>query len=908
MVVPMPDAFDWNRIPHRLRTALCAAALDEGAIHWKGDTALSALLHDYPTPDLEFVRRGRPGHTVAHALRDNLSQLGTSAIELAYGQAESAGLVEAHGKRRPSTRTQAQRLNACRLDKQLRSILLNVLLEQGGVTTARTELAEFFQCPTIGKAEGKPLLPHQREVTGSLQTRWEASRFGMRGLVVMPTGAGKTRTTVDWLLQTPVPEGAKVLWLTHTVHLLEQTAQTFSDRAPITTLPDDRALNVRLIGGGYGSGTTIGSPIHDVVIATIQSFHRKRTLDHLKAWLKANNVVVVFDEAHHSVAPSWRAALEIAADVTGDAVIGLTATPKRMSDSQTTLLGRLYGAPGSEMAEAIISEIEVDRLVEEGVLAKPVLHTINTGVDIDEAELAEATNQFGEISPRILAQLAKELPRNRLVVDTYKVGPEGDGTRDFGRAIAYAVNKVHAETLVSLFRAADVNAEAVHEGHSRDENRAAIAAFRDGNVQVLVNVQMLTEGIDAPEADSVLLARPTFSLSLYSQMVGRALRGPKMGGTEYAHIVDFQDHLERFEDWRITYAKLQLLGEVPPASEEGASPPRDLVPYDIEAIVAIAVRLSDELAGSIEDAYQRIPVGYFLVPVGGTDDQAPGTVRTMLVFDHTFDGYAAIGSLVTQGELSALRRGSWQRFFKGLRRPHPTDDFLAPLRAYVLETGEMPAYVGMEHRDRFNPRTVAQAIVDGSTGKDSALRDGINEAYEQGRSVIDRVWGGPTRFSEDVFRAWDDILSGRPVALEDRRPRHRTVVHPAVTEWTWGDVEIDLGAMAAELLDDVALFPRPLRAPNGPIEWSTAPISVFGFYVPDAESITLDTRLRSSQLGDINIVRFLLFHELLHHEQEVFSLVDQGGLRPSATTGRSMTGSTRSPDSRNTTTSWTRSS
>ncbi len=685
----------------------------------------------------------------------------------------------------------------------------------------------------------------------------------------MPTGAGKTRTAVDWLLTGPISEGKKVLWLTHSVYLLEQAADTFLDRGPLARGDGDH-LSIRLIGGGYGHGTTIGSPLHDVAIATVQSFNRHQTLDNVRHWLKANEAVLVIDEAHHAVAPSWRALLEMAANDTTDAVIGLTATPVRMTESGTSQLAALFGGTAGQLGTAIISEVAVDDLVEQGVLARPVFHTIQTNFDLaaalDESD-REHLEAFGDFSPRILNQLVREAPRNHAIVQAYIDGPSGDGSHDFGRAIVYAVNVVHAETLVALFQDKRITAGAVHTGRPRSENNETLNAFREGSLRVIVNVQMLTEGIDVPAADAVLLARPTLSFSLFSQMVGRALRGPKVGGTEYAHIVDFQDLLGEFEVWRVRFSTLELVGELPHEAP-GVEPNRaDPVPYDLEPLVELALALSASMATAAGEHIDRIPVGYYLVGVDPKGDGAEARLRTLLVYDREKPGYERVEALVAGGGHAELSKGSWVRFFSDLRGPRPTEAHLADLRTSVLATGDMPEFVTLNERDALDPTRVAQDIVDAGGRDFDSLTTGVTAAYTRHSRVVDRIWGDREAFSRDVREEWARILDGRARPLEDRRVRI-----PAISsrdDWPHGDANVDLAEMGKGLLADRDLFPTPLPRPPRSIEWSLERASTWAVYETETERIVMNSRLNSTALPSVDVVRFVLFHELLHHEQTV---------------------------------------
>jgi len=868
---------DWARIPSSTCRDIAVAIESDSDVkpHSGADEAIW-LQQEFAAPDEAFMAMGAPGRTVAHVVRDALPALG--GIAVTFSRAESAGLVSARKGPAPSTAGMVRRLRACRIDRNLRSILLEALLEAGSASRgaeAGRVLAPVMHISTDDRPLGQPLHPHQRQVTNDLDLRWAKDRNKLRGLVVMPTGSGKTRTTVDWLLAGPVSEGCKVLWLTHSVYLLEQTAGVFQDQAPLARLAKGE-LVVRLVGGGHSPGTTIASPMHDVVIATVQSFHKKRTRDHVREWLKANEVVVVFDEAHHAVAPSWRAPLEMAVNETNDAIIGLTATPTRLSSASTADLAALFGATGPTMEGAIISEIAVDDLVEQGVLARPVFHTIDTNFDFasvltaqDEKDIA----RFGDFSERVLAQLVQQAPRNHAIVNAYLNGPDGTGRQDFGQAIVYAVNIAHAEVLRKLFDKAGVSCEAIFHTRGRDENAASLDRFRNSETRVLVNVEMLTEGIDAPAAEAVLLARPTLSFALFSQMVGRALRGPKVGGTAYAHIVDFRDLLGTFEEWRVDFSRLKLVDQLP---EEAGDPSErsPLVPYELEPLIELGLALSDRHETPAGGAVRRLPVGYYLIGIDATSDEGEPRLRAHLVFDHDQAGYDAIEREVQAGGAAGLARRRWTTFFAGLREPTPSEEALWHLRTFVVREKQMPPFIELDAIDQLSPTAVAQHIVDTRGALFDDLEAGTAEAYERDPRVVDRIWGGRSQFEREVRDEWARILKGLPVPKEEKRIRSITLGE--VEEWDFGDGGIDLDAVMAGLLEGLELFPERIRYPKGRITWSKQPIREWAFYEPGSERIVVNCVLNSSRLiglaGGLEALRFLVFHELLHHEQNLLDV------------------------------------
>ena len=153
----------------------------------------------------------------------------------------------------------------------------------------------------------------------------------------------------------------------------------------------------------------------------------------------------------------------------------------------------------------------------------------------------------------IARQMADNAVRNNLIADTYK-----KNQKTYGQTIVFAVNRIHAESLVTYFKkrniaadfiVSDVKAMVTGVNISREDNERKLEDYRKGKLQVLVNVNILTEGVDLPQTKTVFLARPTVSTILMTQMIGRALRGEAAGGTPDAHIVSFVDNWNEHIAW-----------------------------------------------------------------------------------------------------------------------------------------------------------------------------------------------------------------------------------------------------------------------------------------------------------------------------------------------------------------------
>lgn len=117
-------------------------------------------------------------------------------------------------------------------------------------------------------------------------------------------------------------------------------------------------------------------------------------------------------------------------------------------------------------------------------------------------------------------------------------------TRQGRRIICFACNVTHSRFLADVLSFVGVEAAHVDGNTSEHARRSVIARFRAGTLHVICNYGVLSTGFDAPNADTVVIARPTRSAVLYSQMVGRGLRGPAMGGGDICHLVDVRDNIE----------------------------------------------------------------------------------------------------------------------------------------------------------------------------------------------------------------------------------------------------------------------------------------------------------------------------------------------------------------------------
>jgi ATP-dependent helicase IRC3 len=399
--------------------------------------------------------------------------------------------------------------------------------------------------------------PHQERALLALHSWFQGAGRGDRGsIVVLPTGGGKTFTAVRFLCTGPLSADYKVLWLAETHHLLEQAADAFGStsgrfvpEAAQVQEPKDE-LCVRIVSGtiGHCRAHEIRSS-DDVVICTLPTAAGalRNGVTAFEKFIEdaRGRLCVVFDEAHHAPAPTYSRLIQQLRERASELnLIGLTATPTYTDPQRRGWLRKLF-------PQEIIHNTSASSLMAARILARPRFEQIQTTAKaaFADRDFAKWVTTYGDLPERVITELAENRARNDLIVDSYL----RDRDR-YGKTIIFADRWYQCEYLRERLNKGGVRADAIYSHIATDqrgadirnrrtssENGRALERFRNGDLDVLINVRMLTEGTDVPNVNTVFLTRQTTSRVLLTQMIGRALRGPKFGGTEDANIVSFVD-------------------------------------------------------------------------------------------------------------------------------------------------------------------------------------------------------------------------------------------------------------------------------------------------------------------------------------------------------------------------------
>lgn len=377
--------------------------------------------------------------------------------------------------------------------------------------------------------------------SGSKATR---SLAPANGFLQMPTGAGKTFTAVDALAEV-LAAGRPVLWIAHSSELLDGAQKTLLARYPeLARGPWSDGSGIGRIEGrrkDFGARVCLGS------VQTLVALEQRALLQHLET-LDAPPIVV-WDEFHHALGATWRKVL-VRLEERGIPVLGLSATPHRSNPEDTLRLRRAF--------PRALFRIGMQELVDARVLARPKL----VRVTVDGPRLAWTNAERAHLASKhdvpqsLLKRLAAQAIRNKKILATYRSLATDGATHEGGamhrvrKCLIFCCTIDHARHLAQLFQRSGIAAKDVCGKATDAENRAAIEAFKDphSGLDVLTSVLLLTEGVDLPLCDTVMLARPTQSPILLQQMMGRAMRGPEVNGTESCLIVDFVDNFENMHD------------------------------------------------------------------------------------------------------------------------------------------------------------------------------------------------------------------------------------------------------------------------------------------------------------------------------------------------------------------------
>lgn len=337
------------------------------------------------------------------------------------------------------------------------------------------------------------LRDYQTEICSKVEDTLKKERSVM---MQMPTGTGKTIVLAELVkrqldfLHNSKDAGCRVLIVAHRIELIEQTGEFLMRHG----------IDYGVVAGGRRPKMQKA-----VMVASVQTLSRKSDLSQ-----ELDPMLVIIDEAHHAVAKTYRMLWEAWPEAR---FLGLTATPYRMS-----------GEGFTDLFDVMVMSWNMRRFVAEGWLATYDYYSIRP--DSEQQQVIDRMKKRGADGDYQAKEMREKLdvrPTIELLFETFeKYAFDKKG-------IIYAIDIAHAEHIADFYRSQGIKAQAISSKTPTYERKEMIETFRSSAIlQVLVSVDLFSEGFDCPDVEFIQIARPTLSLAKYLQMVGRGLR-PSQG-------------------------------------------------------------------------------------------------------------------------------------------------------------------------------------------------------------------------------------------------------------------------------------------------------------------------------------------------------------------------------------------
>jgi DNA repair protein RadD len=344
------------------------------------------------------------------------------------------------------------------------------------------------------------LRPYQQHLVTEIRGQYQLGRKAV--LAVLPTGGGKT-VCFSYIAQAASVKGNRVLILVHRAELLDQASRAMP--VPHGVIAAGRSMDLS----------------HTVQVASVQTVARR-----LHLLPRDFFQLLVVDEAHHTTAGTWA---RVIAHFSQAKLLGVTATPIRGD-------GRGLG----EHYQAMVQGPTAAELTSEGylaparVLAPPGFDSAGLRKRMGDFDTKQAEQRVGTIMGDCLGHYRKHLSGQT--------------------AIAFCCSVAHAEAVAALFQSAGIAAASIDGTMDASTRRELLSDLGTGNLKVLTSCALIGEGVDVPSVGGCILLRPTASVGLHLQMIGRCLR-PQPGKTavvldHVGNTLRLGHHLEE-RDWTL---------------------------------------------------------------------------------------------------------------------------------------------------------------------------------------------------------------------------------------------------------------------------------------------------------------------------------------------------------------------
>lgn len=732
-----------------------------------------------------------------------------------------------------------------RMTQTLSDVYLNELRMTG--RTVSNDDESLFQIPKVvdlkfTESDEIALYSYQQKAVEAMNQYFIESDKSS-AILSMPTGSGKTRTSVYYLLRDMISQGYQVIWLCHRSMLIEQAAEQFYRFSPIIRESNDSMDQFKMvcISGKHASVRAMEED-DNLIISSVQSLCNN--IVYLPNIL-SEKVMIVVDEAHHTLAPSYRRIIKAIREKRPNAkLLGLTATPVRLTERATGQLMKIFD-------NKIVFSVTMSDLIADKTLATPKYIPVDTNIDIEtliNIDERKYISKWGEFPESLVMKVAKTNERNEIIVDEYIKNKE-----KYGKTIIFALNAVHCDSLNEAFRKRGIRSGYVYTMISNAENQKTIERFRhhedEDGLDVLININILTEGSDIPDIQTVFLTRPTTSDVLLMQMVGRGMRGVGCGGTETVNIVDFCDKWTSITSW---LNPKFICGEDEVEEKQIERKPYrfNLIPMDAIRDIVKGITYKGEFA---EIRKSTLPIGWYDV----IDEY--GNDAKVLVFENQLEGYEAFKADVKKyfEDQKTTGRELISKYFRNFGML-PGENELEDLLRYIRQEKEFPELKLFEVRDSIEPFALSEKIKQGNMTYTDTMKC-IREAYEQHRELTESLYGS---FDYYKKRVSDCLMFPKGIIPLGTKVEE---VEKSVFQLSSEPLAESINELLSEVIEENstslgAEFVRP------EIHWTDRPMaSYWGIFYHEHNLIYINSLLNSISI-DKEVIKFVIYHECLHQE------------------------------------------
>jgi len=369
----------------------------------------------------------------------------------------------------------------------------------------------------------------------------------LKAIIHMPTGSGKTKTIlsslIDYNSKSRFLDDNFFIWLAHSDELCDQAKDTFENlwnlygdkELPAIRLKDQSLNDIKNFNRG-------------IIICTYAKLHRMRMNDNgskILEFIRSKSKFIIADEAHMVPANTFKSSIEFITKLDFSILIGLTATPGGYYTEQTQELAEYFEKNKISITDNDFNDLDGDEAInflqKEGVLSVIKTHQIKTdfNFEFNDLEKQKILSSFDEgLSPELIKQMEKDEERNICIYGELQSLYERDMN-----TIVFACSLDHTKLLHKICILTGMNVGKIDDKTSYKKRKQLIGAYKSGQIKIIFNYGVLSTGFDAPGTKAILITRPTTSPILYSQMIGRGLRGPKFKGNKECLLIDMKDNL-----------------------------------------------------------------------------------------------------------------------------------------------------------------------------------------------------------------------------------------------------------------------------------------------------------------------------------------------------------------------------